>query len=72
MKTIVQTTVVGHSTSGKCDVTGKDNVEVFSVRVGRGEPQNIAAKSLLEVLRLTCSIVVDGEPVQPPEAKTNE
>ena len=61
MKAIVPTTILGHKPSGKCDVTGKDNVEVFVVRIGRGEPRCIAAKSLLETLRLTCSIVLQSE-----------
>ena len=60
MRSAVPTTIIGREASGKCDVTGKANVEIFIVRIGRGAPKRIAAKSLLETLRLTCSIELDS------------
>ena len=69
MKDIVPTIIIGHKPSAKCDLTGKDNVECFVVRIGCGQPQCIAAKSLVETLRLTCSIVLKANEAAKPVAK---
>ncbi len=55
---IVPTRILGRKPNGNCEISGKKDVEVFICRIGNGEPRCIAAKSLIDTLRLTCSIVV--------------
>lgn len=54
----IPTTIIGHQLSGKCSLTGKDNIECFIVRVGNGDSKLVGTSRLIEVLRWNCSISV--------------
>ncbi len=54
--------ILARNPSGTCDVTGKSDIEVWSVRAGGGEVQSISTQRLPEVLRVL-SRVGNGKPL---------
>ncbi|MEZ6055494.1 MAG: hypothetical protein R3C01_02195 [Planctomycetaceae bacterium] len=60
--------ILGRNPHGTCDLTGKSELEVWSVRAGGGELQNISTQRLPEVLRVLAR-VGNGKPPQPVPMK---
>lgn len=56
---IIPTAIIGHENSGKCSLTGKDNIECFVIRVGNGDAKLVGVSRLIEVLRWNCSIKLE-------------
>ena len=60
---------LGRETSGKCDLTRKDGIEVWSVRPNGGEVTRVSTQRLPEVLRILTSV---PEPTSRASPATND
>ncbi|MEZ5942896.1 MAG: hypothetical protein R3C18_16005 [Planctomycetaceae bacterium] len=64
--------ITGRNPSGTCDLTGKSDVETWSLRAGNGETQCVSTQRLPEVLRVLSRVGTGTPPASPSKRSPTE